>query len=165
MAFRKKLITPKVPNQAAVLVRYAKKHRVFVKKMVKSQVLQEGYYQTRFRNNGNYLFFSLGAGIMTPNQVESVRRILMRRMYRLLRLWRRIYFTGMITTKPKEVRMGKGKGTFSSWCKVVEVGSPIFEVSFTKNYPSRFLFFFFHRFRAKFTVRLGLIERFLPLIA
>jgi ribosomal protein L16/L10AE len=160
MVFRKKLITPKVPNQAAALVHYAKRHRVFVKKLIDKQIIQQNVQQTRFRNNGEFLFFSLGVGIMTPNHVESVRRILIRRMYRLLRIWLRIRFTGMITNKPKEVRMGKGKGTFTSWCKAVSIGSPIFEISFAKRYPSPFLFYFFHKFRAKFTVPVGLIERF-----
>jgi ribosomal protein L16/L10AE len=165
MAFRKKLITPKSANQPAVLVRYAKRHRVFVKKLVSRQLTQQTLHDARYRRNGEFLFFSQGAGIMTPNQLEAIRRILLRKMYRLLKIWMKLKFSGMITSKPKEVRMGKGKGSFVTWCKPIEVGSPIFEISFTKTFPYLYLFYIFQRFRAKFTVRLWLNSRTSPLLS
>jgi ribosomal protein L16/L10AE len=65
----------------------------------------------------------------------------------------------MVTAKPREIRMGKGKGAFAFWSRTVEVGSPLFEISFVKFYPAEYLFHFFRRFRAKFTVPVRLVER------
>jgi ribosomal protein L16 len=160
MVFRQKLLTAKNSNQPAVLVRYAKRHQVQVKKLIYSQLTQHSFGEARFRAHGEFLLYSQGAGRMLPNHIEATRRILLRSLKRLFRIWMCLRFTGMVTAKPKEVRMGKGKGNFLFWSRVVEIGTPIFELSLVRYYPPEFLYHLFVRCRAKFTVRTGLISRF-----
>lgn len=61
--------------------------------------------------------------------LEAARRIITRDMKRMGRLWVRIFPNVPITTKPNEIRMGKGKGGVDSWACRVKPGQILYEIA------------------------------------
>ena len=78
---------------------------------------------------GKYAIKALKEIRLTSNQIESARRIIIRKMKRLGFLWIRIFPDNPITKKPTENRMGKGKGNVSIWTTKVKKGQILFEIS------------------------------------
>lgn len=66
---------------------------------------------------------------LTANQIESARRIIVRKMKRLGFLWIRVFPDIPVTKKPTENRMGKGKGNIIFFVTKVKKGQIIFEIS------------------------------------
>ncbi len=64
---------------------------------------------------------------LTNRQLEAARQSMTRAMKREGNVWIRIFPDKIITRKPAEVRMGKGKGNPEFWAAVVEPGRIIFE--------------------------------------
>ena len=85
-------------------------------------------------NRGNRLAFgSFGIKAMeqtwiTDRQIEAARVAVTRHMKREGNVWIRIFPDKPITSKPAEVRMGKGKGALDHWVAVVKPGRILFEV-------------------------------------
>jgi large subunit ribosomal protein L16 len=77
---------------------------------------------------GSYALKSLEEGWITNRQIESARIALTRYMKREGKVWIRIFPDKPITSKPLEVRMGKGKGALSHWVAVVHPGRILFEI-------------------------------------
>jgi large subunit ribosomal protein L16 len=65
---------------------------------------------------------------VTARQIESARRAAMRCMKRVGRMWIRIFPDVPVSTKPAEVRMGKGKGAPEYWACRVKPGKIMFEI-------------------------------------
>ena len=77
-------------------------------------------------------FFGIKAvqnGFVTPKQLETVRRIFSRRLKGVGRFWILIYPYSQISSKPAEVRMGKGKGFTKDYFYPVKKGQILFEFS------------------------------------
>ena len=68
-------------------------------------------------------------GRITSRQLESARIAMTRYMKREGKVWIRIFPDKPITSKPAEVRMGKGKGALDHYVAVVKPGRIMFEVS------------------------------------
>ena len=66
---------------------------------------------------------------ITARQIEAARRAMTRQMKRQGRVWIRIFPDTPVTSKPTEVRMGKGKGATDRWVAVVKRGRVMFEIS------------------------------------
>lgn len=66
---------------------------------------------------------------LTPNTIEAVRRTITRFLERRGKVWVCIYPDIAITKKPLEMRMGKGKGSISSWVFRVKAGQDLFSIS------------------------------------
>lgn len=84
-----------------------------------------------FRSN-RLKFGSIGlkatkSGTISSRQIEAARQAIVRKLSRKGKLWIRVFPTVPITTKPTEVRMGKGKGAFSHWGVKVSAGTILFE--------------------------------------
>lgn len=77
---------------------------------------------------GSYALKSLDEGWLTNRQIESARIALTRFMKREGKVWIRIFPDKPITSKPAEVRMGKGKGAHSHWVAVIHPGRILFEI-------------------------------------
>ena len=77
---------------------------------------------------GSFGTKSLEAGWITSRQIEAARIAVTRKMKREGQVWIRIFPDKPITTKPAEVRMGKGKGAPEYWVAVVKPGTIMFEV-------------------------------------
>ncbi|RCL00684.1 MAG: large subunit ribosomal protein L16 [Candidatus Tokpelaia sp. JSC188] len=65
---------------------------------------------------------------VTARQIEAARRAITRHMKRAGRVWIRIFSDLPVTSKPTEVRMGKGKGSVDYWAARVAPGRIIFEL-------------------------------------
>jgi large subunit ribosomal protein L16 len=65
---------------------------------------------------------------VTARQIEAARRAMTRHMKRQGRVWIRIFPDLPVTSKPTEVRMGKGKGSVDFWAAKVKPGRIMFEI-------------------------------------
>ncbi len=77
---------------------------------------------------GKYGVKALQEGYLTARNLEAVRKCLARYSRRSGQIWIRVYPDRPVTAKPAEVRMGKGKGSFSFWTARVKAGQIIFEL-------------------------------------
>lgn len=77
---------------------------------------------------GTYAIKTNDMGFITSRQIESARIAINRYMKREGQVWIRIFPDKPITSKPLEVRMGKGKGAVSHWVAPVKPGRVLFEV-------------------------------------
>jgi large subunit ribosomal protein L16 len=76
---------------------------------------------------GTYALKALEPIWLTNRQIEAARQSMTRAMKREGNVWIRIFPDKIITRKPLEVRMGKGKGNPEFWAAVVEPGRILFE--------------------------------------
>jgi large subunit ribosomal protein L16 len=65
---------------------------------------------------------------VTARQIEAARRALTRHMKRAGRVWIRVFPDVPVSSKPAEVRMGKGKGAPEFWACRVKPGRIMFEI-------------------------------------
>ena len=77
---------------------------------------------------GSYGLKSLGSARIRSNQIESARKALSRAIGRTGRLWIRVFPDMPYTSKPAEVKLGKGKGDLQGYAAPVLAGRIIFEV-------------------------------------
>ena len=77
---------------------------------------------------GSFALKSLEFNRITSRQLESARVALTRHMKREGKVWIRIFPDKPITSKPAEVRMGKGKGAVDHFVCEVQPGRILFEV-------------------------------------
>jgi len=77
---------------------------------------------------GDYGIQSLSRGKMTSNQIEASRVTVNRYLKRKGKLWINVFPHIPVTSKPTEVRMGKGKGSLSYWCCPLKPGTLLFEL-------------------------------------
>ena len=65
---------------------------------------------------------------VTARQIEAARRTINRRMRRAGKLWIRVFPDLPVSSKPAEVRQGKGKGSPDYWAMRVAPGRILFEI-------------------------------------
>ena len=86
----------------------------------------------------NLDFGAFGLKALEPNRVtareiEAARRAITREMKREGRVWIRIFPDLPVTSKPTEVRMGKGKGAVDYWAARIKPGRIMFEIDGVPN--------------------------------
>ncbi len=79
-------------------------------------------------NFGAYGLKAMQPERITARQIEAARRAITRHMKRAGRVWIRIFPDVPVSSKPAEVRMGKGKGSPEKWVAKVKPGRIMFEV-------------------------------------
>jgi large subunit ribosomal protein L16 len=67
-------------------------------------------------------------GKLTNQQIEAARIAMMRHIKRGGKVWIRIFPDHSYTSKPLEVRMGKGKGAPAGWYAPVKPGRILYEI-------------------------------------
>ena len=77
---------------------------------------------------GSFGMKALDYGFITSRQIEAARIALTRYMKREGKVWIRIFPDKPITSKPLEVRMGKGKGALDHYIARVQPGRIMFEI-------------------------------------
>ncbi len=85
------------------------------------------------KGGASLAFGQYGIKAQEPNRVnareiEAARRAITRYMKRAGRVWIRIFPDTPVTSKPTEVRMGKGKGSVDYWAARVKPGRIMFEI-------------------------------------
>jgi large subunit ribosomal protein L16 len=79
-------------------------------------------------NFGAHGLKALEPGRVTARQIEAARRAMTRHVKRQGKVWIRIFPDVPVSTKPAEVRMGKGKGSPEYWACRVKPGRIMFEM-------------------------------------
>jgi len=77
---------------------------------------------------GSFAIKTMDIGFISSRQIEATRIAITRFMKREGKVWIRIFPDKPMTSKPAEVRMGKGKGAPSHWVAPVRPGRIMFEV-------------------------------------
>ena len=83
---------------------------------------------------GDLMFGTFGIQALHPcllpaRSLEAARRVVTRTLKRQGKLYIRVFPDLVVTKKPQEVRMGKGKGNPHHWVARVRKGEIIFEIS------------------------------------
>ncbi|WP_340117040.1 50S ribosomal protein L16 [Pelagibius sp. 7325] len=79
-------------------------------------------------NFGAYGLKALTPGRLSARQIEAARRAITRHMKRVGKLWIRVFPDVPVSSKPAEVRQGKGKGSPEWWAARVKPGRVLFEL-------------------------------------
>jgi len=77
---------------------------------------------------GEYGLKSLERGRITARQIEAARRAMTRHIKRGGKIWIRVFPDKPISSKPLEVRQGKGKGNVEYWVANVQPGRMLYEM-------------------------------------
>ncbi|WP_316015376.1 50S ribosomal protein L16 [Roseobacter sp. HKCCA0434] len=102
-------------------------------KRTKYRKQQKGRIHGEAKGGSTLTFGQYGLKATTPErvtarQIEAARRAMTRHMKRQGRVWIRIFPDVPVTSKPTEVRMGKGKGSVDYWAAKVKPGRVMFEI-------------------------------------
>lgn len=79
-------------------------------------------------NFGQFGLKAMRAGRLTARQIESARRAMTRHIKRGGRIWIRMFPNVPVSSKPAEVRQGKGKGNPEYWISRVKAGRILYEM-------------------------------------
>ncbi len=77
---------------------------------------------------GSYGLKAVDYARIKSNQIEASRKVLSRSIGKTGRLWIRIFPDMPYTSKPAEVKLGKGKGDLQGYVAAVKAGTVLFEV-------------------------------------
>ena len=77
---------------------------------------------------GQYGLKATERGRLTARQIEAARRAMTRHIKRGGKIWIRVFPDKPITTKPLEVRQGKGKGNVDYWVCQIQPGRVLYEM-------------------------------------
>jgi len=102
-------------------------------KRTKFRKMQKGRIKGLAKGGSDLNFGSYGLKATTPErvtarQIEAARRAMTRHMKRQGKVWIRIFPDVPVTSKPLEVRQGKGKGSPDYWACRVKPGRIMFEL-------------------------------------
>ncbi len=103
-------------------------------KKVKYRKQQRGRMRGKaYRGNtvafGDYGLMTLEPKWLTDRQIEAARVAISRKMKRGGKIWIRVFPDKLVTKKPQETRMGKGKGAPEGWVAVIKPGRILFEMN------------------------------------
>ncbi len=100
-------------------------------------------YRTTYEHKSNSLRFgvyglqAIENGLLTTRQLEAIRRTLASRLKRKGKVWLRALPDHPRTAKPKEVRIGRGKGAVSDWVAILKPGRVLVEIAGSKADDNR----------------------------
>lgn len=79
-------------------------------------------------NFGAFGLKAMQPGRITARQIEASRRAMTRHIKRAGKVWIRVFPDVPVSSKPAEVRMGKGKGNPEYWMCRIKPGRVMFEL-------------------------------------
>ena len=94
---------------------------IFIRKSLRKQV---SFSQLNFGSHG---LFATEIGRLSSRQIESVRKYLRGGLKKDAKIWIGVFPSAMVTKKPQEVRMGKGKGYLKYWVHFAKKNEILFE--------------------------------------
>ena len=102
-------------------------------KKFKHRKQHKGRIHGNAKGGAQLAFGAFGLKALTPNritarQIEAARRAITRHIKRQGKVWIRIFPDVPVTSKPLEVRQGKGKGSPEYWAARVKPGRIMFEL-------------------------------------
>lgn len=105
---------------------------------------------------GSYGMKALEPERITARQIEATRRVITRFIKRQGKLWCNIFPDVPVTSKPAEVRMGKGKGALDYWACRIKPGKILFEL---EGVPEEIAKEAFEKGSAKLPIKTKFIKR------
>jgi large subunit ribosomal protein L16 len=78
---------------------------------------------------GVYYFKFVQSGVVPSTEIDSARKTLKKYLKKRGCIWTAVFPAVSISSKPTEVRMGKGKGAHSFWAANVKAGRVLFEIA------------------------------------
>lgn len=105
---------------------------------------------------GEYGLKALTRGPINARQIEAARRAINRHVKRGAKIWIRIFPDKPITSKPLEVRQGKGKGNVDHWACPIKPGKVLYEI---EGVPEDIAREAFRRAAAKLPVQTAFVHR------
>lgn len=78
---------------------------------------------------GDFGLRAVEPGWITNRQIEAARQTMVRHIKRGGKVWIKIFPDKPLTSKPAEVRMGKGKGSVEKWVAEVNSGKLMYELT------------------------------------
>jgi len=87
--------------------------------------IESSFSQPKF---GRFALIAQESALISARQIESTRQVINRYLKRKGKIWIRLFPDFPMTSKPTEVRMGKGKGAVKAWFCRVKKGKILFEV-------------------------------------
>jgi large subunit ribosomal protein L16 len=127
------------------------KYRKF-RKVIPSNISTSGY-SVAF---GEYAIKAITSGRITGKQIETVRRILAKKIKKTGRIIIRIFPHLPVTQKPIGVRMGGGKGGVEFYVASVSAGTVMFEMDGISHEDAKDLF---TQVKHKMPVECSLVKR------
>lgn len=101
--------------------KYRKDHKPKIEENKKEQKVISNHF-------GTYGLISLESGRISVKQLVAVYRVLNKKLKKKGKLWINVFPNKAVTSKPAEVRMGKGKGNFDYWVCLIAKGRLIVEI-------------------------------------
>jgi len=110
---------------------YRKPHYLMMQSIRGNQRVQRNQEATR-----DHLYLRSGtSGVIRARQYESLRRVVSRKLLRTVRFLLDRRAVVAVTAKPREIRMGKGKGAFSHYVLGIRVGMKYARISWCWRRP------------------------------
>jgi large subunit ribosomal protein L16 len=108
------------------------KYKVLKKKRKKGKINENLYVKDNL-SFGKYGIASLNNCVVTLNELEAVRKLLVRKLREYnkgskFKIWFRVFPHKMLTKKSKGSRMGKGKGALDCWVCPLHKGQVFLEI-------------------------------------
>lgn len=100
-------------------IKYAKYQRGRLSRVVPS---------FRLLKKGQYGIIAQECAFISACQIEATRQVINRYLKRKGKIWINVFPDFPLTSKPTEVRMGKGKGGIKEWVCRIKKGMILFEV-------------------------------------
>ena len=79
-------------------------------------------------NNSNIYLKALSVGRVTSKQLNSIRQTINKVIKKVGKIRFNVFPHTPISKKPKEIRMGKGKGNIDHWISKIKIGQIICEI-------------------------------------
>lgn len=77
---------------------------------------------------GSFQLVALEKGKINNKQLESLRRVLRRTLKKQAKIWIKPFPNNIVTKKPPETRMGKGKANLKIWVCMINKGETLVEI-------------------------------------
>lgn len=105
---------------------------------------------------GDYGLRALESGWISARHIEAARMAITRYARRGGKMWVKIFPDKPLTSKPAEVRQGKGKGAHDRWVSVVRSGRVMYEVTGVDEKTARMAL---ERAAAKLPIKCQIVKR------
>jgi len=98
------------------------------KKQQKRNNFNKIYSSFKSKSNNNLCLKALTFGRITSKQIISIRQTIKKNIKKVGKIKFHIFPQTSISKKPKEIRMGKGKGSVDHWVSKIKTGQILCEI-------------------------------------
>jgi large subunit ribosomal protein L16 len=131
------------------------------RKKVHARFPLKGKTGIKYKSNAIFAIRAMGNGLLPMNQLEAIRKKLIRPIKKAdFKLIIRPHITYSRTSKPLQVRMGKGKGNPSLWVAQIRKGQILFEVT-GKNVRLNIVREWFHKVKYRLSIISKLTKKYI----